>query len=425
MKKIILVSLSAVLMSGCASMQDKINKILVPPSNSSTGQAQPAPVSNTSDDSMASMKDYQDFSAKISKYDYEAKSAIKAELSMVNSKVKSVKISDEDINRLADLYIPMLNKNELEKLSEKIAKECKPATSDVKYAFLKIIYLHGDVPEISIEKVAEKPIKVKCGGDYTGKFPLGIYPVEIKAKYKKPLKTVFVALLENDLAEIYVLTDKKGEILNLCGNLCVLPTSIGVLEVVTAKSGVSFTLESEWLIAKELDAGEPNENEGINVPADEGANLGIPGIPNPMEKKVNSKPKTNAKADDPIDAEMMARLKETNPGIYNILNSKIVERPKLSRIFWRLLRSERGEKTIMLPAPIILLVPAGEYKVNGKDVIVEGDAFKLLDLDETQKKTEVKPEAKTVPKEKDSISTKKETKTGKSATPTPSDKTTQ
>jgi hypothetical protein len=298
---------------------------------------------------LATVKDYQEFSEIIKKYDYAMNPSIKTEVNQVNNKFKQVKINNEDINRLNAIEIPGLKKDVLNNLSEKITKECKLAATEIKYAYIKIVYINGDSPEISVDNISEKPINIKCGQDYTAKLPLGIYVVGINAKYKESLKSVYFALIENETSEVYVMTDKNGSVFYYMGNVWTLPTATGLLGVLTSKSGVSFTLESEWLLVKE----EKDQSQEL--------------------KKDN------------LDIEKMTKLKESNPGVYNLLSSKEIECPKNSKIFYKLIKANDGSKKVILPSPITLSVPAGEYKVNGKNVIVEGDTYNQINLDEPEK----------------------------------------
>jgi hypothetical protein len=218
-------------------------------------------------------------------------------------------------------------------------------------AYLKLIYVNGDAPDVSVSMskpdVLPEPVVLEKTDSKIFRIPCGLNVAEIKARFKESETRLVPAFLEDDTFIVFIKTTGPDRIFaNEVKNVLNLKNSTCGLFVFSLKDVASFQLESPLLLAR---------------------------------------PQDDDKSIDPFDKANLLDLKalaNSYPAMKNYLDLKRVKiLTPVGIIPMKLVEAKNGASVLELPAPIFLKIPAGEYKINGKIVIID-KPFHKLDLDQ-------------------------------------------
>jgi hypothetical protein len=241
-----------------------------------------------------------------------------------------------------------VNKRKLDLLALKIIK-CKKKKKAPKrfYSRLKMLYLYGDVPDVSVEldpillfqkpskkyqTILDKTIHVKLSEDNFLLIPCGFYNIQISAKLKTPMNALCVAL-PNDTVILYFATSPSSEQVMALkdGTLITLQHGMGLLHINSQRNNAIFALKAPFKM-------KPIEGSSVDF--------------------------------------ITQKLIEKYPELKDYYSSDYYSSP--NQEFFKLLCTEAGENTITLPTPIWITLPAGKYTIDGKTSIIEAGSFQNI-----------------------------------------------
>jgi hypothetical protein len=253
-----------------------------------------------------------------------------------------------------------VNKRKLDLLALKIIK-CKKKKKAPKrfYSRLKMLYLYGDVPDVSVEldpillfqkpskkyqAILDKTIHVKLSKDNFLLIPCGFYNVKISAKLKAHVNASLVALPDDTFILYFATSPSSEQVLAFRGaNVITLQHGVGLLCINSQRNNATFKLKAPFKM-------KPIEENPVDL----------------ITQKL-------------IDKYPELEDYYSSPGYILNMNYQMVRDTNSPyKKFISILQTENGNDTITLPTPIFLAVPAGKYTINGKTSIIEAESFQKI-----------------------------------------------
>ena len=366
----IVLTLTVIFSSGCANLKNITNN-LIEATKKSTSQT--VSVASKIVDTTATKDDIKDFLLFIRFYDLTPDYAQK--VFFIKQKIKN--------------KIPV-STLKLSALQEEVQENCKKIKKkSILLARVRASYLLGDSNSITVKiapinlffkntkKYIPKDIVLKKGEDKLIKLPPGFYNIIATAKFKRST-TRLCAAMEDDDFQLFYITYANSDKIKAIDNTNTIPITNGdgYLYVKTKKLNAIFTLTSNLLIKPERKNDENMQMKTLGKKLDV-TNLSVPKM-NDVQNLVKKAKKTAGVSNSNKELSVIDKaLIRKFPELKAFYTSEVVQGE--DRVY-RYIYSLKGEKSVSLPAPLLIQLPAGKYLINGKDVTIEIDKLSIINL---------------------------------------------